>query len=68
MSNAKTAFRVAREEGRVCSRCGWIITKKNWAKGYRLCAGCHDALKGVNVNGRYGKWFDEPQDRTGEMP
>lgn len=61
-------YRRAKLEGRLCSRCGWMITIKNWKKGYRLCAGCHSALKGVNVPARYGKWKDEKDDMTGEMP
>ena len=35
----------AREEGRLCSQCGWIITIINWRKGYRLCGACFDANK-----------------------
>lgn len=57
----------AKLEGRVCSRCGWIINKKNWLKGYRLCAGCWDGLKGVNVSHGHGAYADEPIDRTGNM-
>lgn len=60
-------FVKAKTEGRLCRRCGWIITKRNWAKGFLLCAGCWDAEKGVNVGGRYGKWLDEPIEKTGEM-
>jgi hypothetical protein len=54
-------------EGRVCSNCGWMINLKNWAKGYRLCAGCWDALKGVNVDRGHGQYRDEPVEMTGEM-
>ena len=57
----------AKKDGRICSRCGWIITKKNWAKGDRLCYNCEDALKGVNTPPRWGQWLDEPIDKTGEM-
>lgn len=57
----------AKAEGRLCSRCGWMISIKNWKKGYRLCPGCHDAMKGVNVDCKYGKYLDEPVDMTGEM-
>ena len=57
----------ARDEGRLCSKCGWIISTKNWKKGYRVCGSCWDANKGVNVSGRYGKYRDEPVDKTGEM-
>lgn len=59
-------FFKAKKEGRLCRRCGWIINKSNWDKGFLLCAGCWDALKGVNVPPRWGKWRDEPVDRTGE--
>lgn len=64
----KNHLKQARKEGRICSRCGWLITKINWAKGYKLCAGCYDALKGVNVRGGALPCPDEPADRTGEMP
>ena len=57
----------AKTDGRVCSRCGWIITVKNWKKGFRLCAGCYDALKGVNVRGGHWAAADEARDRTGDM-
>ncbi len=57
----------AKAEGRLCRRCGWVITKKNFLKGYHLCAGCYDALKGVRVPMNWGKWLDEPIDKTGEM-
>lgn len=60
-------YEKAKAEGRLCSHCGWIITVKNWAKGYRLCAGCYDALKGVNVDQGHGHYRDEPVDMTGEM-
>ena len=60
-------YHKAKVEGRLCSRCGWIVTVKNWKKGYRLCAGCYDALKGVNVDGNQGAYRDEPVDMTGEM-
>lgn len=57
----------AKREGRICSRCKWMITVKNWNKGDRLCYGCIDALRGVNTPARFGKWRDEPIDKTGEM-
>ena len=57
----------AKAEGRLCRRCGWVITKKNWQKGFLLCAGCWDAEKGVNVVRGCSKWLDEPIDKTGEM-
>jgi len=60
-------FARAKDEGRICSRCGYMITVKAWDKGYRQCPSCFDALKGVNVN--IGHWpkRDEPSDKTGEM-
>lgn len=64
---ASRQLRTAKQEGRVCQRCGWMISKANWNKGYRLCAGCWDALKGVNVNGRCGPYRDEAVDKTGDM-
>lgn len=60
-------FARAKAEGRVCSQCGWIITVKNWKAGYRLCAGCYDASKGVNVARGHGRYRDEPADKTGNM-
>ena len=60
-------YQKAKAEGRLCRACGWIITIKNWKKGYRLCAGCYDAFKGVNVPARWGKYRDEPVEKTGEM-
>jgi hypothetical protein len=61
-------YEKAKAEGRLCTQCGWIITKANWKKGYRLCAGCGDANKGVRTRPVFGKWRDEPVDMTGEMP
>jgi|WetSurSiteA1Bulk_404760.scaffolds.fasta_scaffold363926_1 hypothetical protein len=61
-------YKKAKEEGRLCSRCGWIITVKNWKKGYHLCAGCYFGLKGVNVKHAGGRRLaDDPPDKTGEM-
>jgi hypothetical protein len=57
----------AKEQGRLCSRCGWIINTKNWKKGYRLCGACWNALKGVNVPVGHFKPTDEQRDKTGEM-
>jgi hypothetical protein len=57
----------ARDEGRLCSSCGWIISTKNWKKGYRLCGSCWDANKGVNPKTGHGRYRDEPKDMTGEM-
>lgn len=60
-------FARARAEGRVCARCGWMITVANWKKGYRLCAGCESASHGVNVDTGHWPTRDEPTDKTGEM-
>ena len=60
-------YQRARKEGRLCSRCGWFISKKEWGKGRRICADCEDALKGVNVPAKWGKYLDEPRDPTGEI-
>jgi hypothetical protein len=60
-------YEKAKAAGRLCPKCGWIITVKNWDKGYRVCGGCWDAAQGVNVKG--GHWQDgqEPRDMTGDM-
>jgi len=60
------AFEKAKSEGRVCRRCGWMITKKNWAKGFLLCAGCWSALQGVNVSSGWHQPQQEKIDITGE--
>ena len=57
----------ARREGRICSHCGWMITKKDWKKGLKMCSGCRDALQGVNVKTASRMYLDEPAERTGEM-
>ena len=60
-------FQKAKAEGRLCERCGWMITKRGWKLGHKICEGCADALKGVNVS--YGNYADaqEPVDKTGNM-
>ncbi len=63
LSNAYTKAKAA---GRLCERCKWIVTVKDAAKGHKTCANCRDALKGVNVRGGHGRYFDEPRDGTGE--
>ena len=60
-------FRKAKKDGRICKRCGWMITVKNWKAGHKLCAGCYSALKGVNVSFGSYPYEDEPKDLTGEM-
>ena len=57
----------AKEEGRLCRHCKWMVAVKRWKKGHRLCPNCEDALKGVNVSGKWGPYYDEPLDLTGEM-
>jgi hypothetical protein len=64
---AKT-IKKAREEGRTCPQCQWIITKKDWKKGYRICRNCTDINKGVNVSSGHYPDQNESPDRTGEMP
>lgn len=59
-------FEKAKQEGRLCRRCGWMITKINWKKGFLLCGGCWDALKGVDVKGGWKKPLEEFEDITGE--
>jgi hypothetical protein len=61
------AFALAHKEGRLCNRCGWMITKANWKKGYRQCGGCYSGLKGVNCKQGHAQDAQEIHDRTGEM-
>jgi len=56
----------AKEEGRLCSNCQWMISIENWNKGYRLCPGCYDAMKGVKTMPRWGTYLDELPELTGE--
>lgn len=61
-------YEVAKKEGRICHHCGWIVTRRFWNKNKsNLCAGCYDALKGVNTSRGTYPASDEPRDRTGEM-
>jgi hypothetical protein len=60
-------FSRAKSEGRVCARCGWMISVKDWKKGNRTCPGCRDALRGVRVIGGHWAPRDEPSEKTGEM-
>lgn len=55
------------QEGRVCVRCGWMITKPNWKKGHRLCYGCREAMRGVDCKGGHHQPQQERIDKTGEM-
>jgi hypothetical protein len=66
MNPLQKLYHQAKIEGRICARCGWRISKRNWKKGYKQCPGCYDALKGVNVRGGCLPDFDEPKDMTGE--
>lgn len=61
------AYHKAKLAGRLCTRCGWIITIAQWRQGKKLCEGCEDALKGVNVQYGYYPDSDEISDLTGEM-
>lgn len=61
------ALRTAHEEGRICSNCGWIVSRKNWKKGFRLCPSCHYALQGVRTNRGSHAALDEAKDKTGDM-
>ncbi len=58
-------FKKAMEEGRKCENCGYMISKPNWKKGHRLCAGCFSAFQGVNVPHGHKAYQDEPIDQTG---
>ena len=60
-------FRNAKNTGRICAHCGWMITIKDWKAGYKTCGNCRDALKGVNVKSGYYPYSDEPTEKTGEM-
>lgn len=60
-------YRRAKAEGRICERCGWLVPVKNWKKGHRLCPGCFDALKGINVKTGSQPYKDDPEELTGEM-
>jgi hypothetical protein len=67
MKPLQDAYYKARLAGRLCIRCGWIVPKKNWLKGQRLCCGCLDALQGVNVSWGRSQPQQETIDKTGEM-
>ena len=59
-------FIKAKAEGRLCKRCGWIVTVKDWQAGCTYCAGCRDAMKGVNVSWGHDQPQQEKKDITGE--
>ncbi len=61
------AFSAALKAGRVCNRCGWMITVKEWNKGRRMCWNCEDALKGAGTPMGHWQPAQESSDRTGEM-
>lgn len=63
----KDHYRTAKKEGRICKVCGWIISKKNWKMGFKLCAGCYSAYQGVKPKTGASHYADEPRDKTGEM-
>lgn len=58
-------FSLAKKEGRICSRCGWMVTKARWKKGKTVCGSCEGALKGVNVSWGAIQPLQEPLDKTG---
>lgn len=60
-------YQRAKAEGRLCTRCHYMITVVRWKKGYRLCPDCEDALRGVDVNRGCWPGRDEPAEKTGEM-
>jgi predicted RNA-binding Zn-ribbon protein involved in translation (DUF1610 family) len=66
-SALKQAYKTARKEGRICSACGWMITKENWKKGYRLCPGCFSGRRGVRTRAGSYPYRDEPAEKTGNM-
>lgn len=63
------AYKAAKDAGRLCKQCGWIITLKWWNAGHKeLCESCEDADRGVIVRNKYGygPYKDEESDKTGE--
>jgi len=66
MRTTPSHFMQAKKEGRICTHCGWMITKKMWAKGSTLCSGCTYALQGVRTNSGASPVSDEPIEKTGE--
>ncbi len=68
MAKFSDVLRKAREEGRICPQCQWVITKKDWLKGFRICRSCTDINRGVNVRSGFGPYKDESTDKTGNMP
>ena len=66
--NMKNLFKAAKKEGRICTRCGWMITKLRWKNGKQtLCGDCEDAMKGVNTPRGHVQDQQEVIDMTGEM-
>ena len=59
-------YNLAKKEGRICKQCGWIITKKFYADGNKICANCYVANKGVDINSGAYPYADEPTETTGE--
>jgi len=60
-------YHKAKQEGRLCMRCGWIVTVIDSAQGHKLCSNCRDALQGVKCKGGHLPYADERVDQTGEM-
>lgn len=67
MNDITTLYKKAKNENRLCSICGWIVTVKDYNKGYKTCDNCRDAAKGVNCKYGHYKNRDYPRDMTGEM-
>ena len=67
MNDLQNLYAKAKKEGRLCSICHWIVTVKDYKKGFTTCDNCRDAAKGVNC--KYGHWQNrsEPVDMSGEM-
>jgi len=63
----KSALAKAIREGRICKQCGWMIIKKNWEKGYRLCGNCWFVNRGVSVSSGWKQPRQELREMTGEM-
>jgi hypothetical protein len=60
-------YHKAKQEGRLCTHCGWVVTVVDYDQGHRLCGNCRDALQGVRCKGGHLPYADERVDMTGEM-
>ena len=66
MGKRAEIFKKAKEEGRLCSNCGWIVSKERAKKGLKTCGNCGDALRGVKVKQGALPYKDEGRELTGE--